>query len=192
MKNGYLFSLFLIILFLSACHFKQNKLIKNYELSTYQIKVVSIESVDSFRPFYAYDSIRILELQYDSVYKYKLESLNYQLNMLSQKIEKIELEVEAIKNPLMVNAIENRLKLIYIEKESIEKVLLIYKNTPEKTQLSLISERINYLKMVPDSVLGYTLRVNFTAKQGALPLEMYERNYFFNSEKDCVLGVFKE
>jgi len=191
MKNWYLFPLFLIMLFLSACLFKQNKLIKNYELSNHQIKVVSIESVDSFRPFYANDSLRILELQYDSLLTEKMKSIENQLGSVILKIENTEKELETIENPLMIAAINSRMKLMIIEKNKIETILSIYQTTPEKTQLLEITNRIKYLKVLQDSLLGYTLKISFIGKQGALPNESYQQNYLFNADKTRIEGIIQ-
>jgi hypothetical protein len=120
----------------------------------------------------------------------KLESLKHQLEMATTKIQNIESELDSIENPLMVAAVENRIKLMKEDQARIETIISIYQNKPEVTNLSQITERINYLRQFPDSLLGYTIQVSFRGKQGALPKEIYKRNYLFTVEKDSILGLF--
>lgn len=190
MKN--LIGLFpsVILVLLIGCNSKENRIIENYELLENHIKVIQIDSLGSFVPIHAGDSIKLLELRYNFILAEKLESLNYQLEMATTKIQNIENELDSIENPLMVAAVENRIKLMKEDQARIETIISIYQNKPEATNLKLIKERMNHLRQFSDSLLGYTLQVSFWGKQGALPKEIYKRNYLFTVEKDSILGLF--
>jgi hypothetical protein len=191
MKKWFYFLSFYSIMLLSGCHSGEQKLIFEYEQNVNQILVTKIISEGEFIPFHAHDSILILEREYDSVYRVKVKSLQEQLERISQKLNKIEMDLETVENPLMVAAIESRMKPMKYEQNSIKIVISIYQNTSEKTQLVEITKRIDYLKMSPDSLLGYTLKISFLGNQGALPKEICQRNYLFNVNNSKIVGLIQ-
>ena len=172
-----------------SCNSNIDNIIFDFELVNNHIQVDKLESKGSYIPFYARDSVTILDSHYDSVLSKKLKLLDIQLKEANKKWENADKELKTIKNPLMIKAYGSRVKILKEREKQIEKIIFIYKNSPEQTGLNKIIEKKRFYKEMPDSILGYTITVLFTGKLGALPERTYERGYLFNPDRNKIFGT---
>lgn len=182
----------MLLFWLFGCQTDAEQSIEIYEQHGNQIRIIKYKSVSTFSPFYDRDSIKMLEQLYDSVLHEKTESLENQLDIATLNLRNAEIELKTIENPLMAAAYENRVQLMRENKQRVEEIIVLYRTSPERTELNQINENLHRLKQFPDSIMGFTLKVSFYGRQGELPKELFHRKYLFDYKKDCLVGVIVE
>lgn len=173
----------------TSCSPNTNKIITEYELSTNNIVVLDLNKISELTPFYSKDSIAILDTLYYKFYKAKINSLNRQYDDITKRHENAVNELKVIENPLMAEVFRSRITIIKEEKIRIEKILSIYKNSPEQTELNHYTKKSNYYTKNSSAILGYTMTVDFIGKQGYLSKELFFKVYLFNKNRDKIIGL---
>ncbi len=190
MKGIYLCVIFFILM-IAGCKTTEEKRAVNFERTENSIVIKQILYQSPLTEFCASDSIIILKKIYDSVLSEKLNDLQSQWEIENSRWEQAHNELQAIKNPLMKKAYGNRVDLMEQDKLKIEKIILIYKTAPEKTQLSKYTAQKEFYERDPDFVLGYICTMHFVGKEGELPEKQFTRTYLLDRNKKSVLGIIK-
>lgn len=181
----------LAVTLLSSCKLNTDRIIENYELETNSIKIAEIVEKNEFIPFYAKDSLEIINTHHDSFLNTKLESLNKQLFEITEKYKVANEELKTIENPLMIKAYGGRVDIIKEDRICVEDIIYIYKNNPEQTQLNQYIIKKNHYSKIANSIIGYKLSVLFNGKQGELIEEVFNKEYLFNINKESIIAIIE-
>ncbi|MDA3893429.1 MAG: hypothetical protein PF517_17330 [Salinivirgaceae bacterium] len=190
MKPIYILAI-LSVLIASACKNDKARIIADYEYLNNITTVSSVEIRSSFKPFYGKDSVVLIKALYDSTLNKKLGDLNTQWNDKNNTKIKAQNTLTELDNLKMIQAFENRIQFMEFELLQIEKIISTYKNHPELTQLNaLVVQKDNYNSRA-ESLLGYTINVKISGKQGYLPEQQFQKIYLFNDTKTTIKGIIE-
>jgi len=191
MKNSGRILVMLSFVLPFACTNKTNDTISEFEKTQHQVEVKKVIALSEFNPFYGKDSVTILQTLYDTTLNIKLRQLDEYSKNRSRTRNDILKEIPQMDNPKMIKIFEQKAKIIGEELEQTERIKNVYINTPEHTQLNEIIRLMDFYQSINDSLLGYTIKVNFIGKEGLLPKKEFQRNYFFNTKKTKIISSLK-
>jgi hypothetical protein len=181
----------LLLILLFGCKSGINKIVEQYETDNNRIKIVRIIEEEDFYPFFAKDSIAILDSVYLDFYKTKIQSLKNQLNSTIIKYEQGKKELKTIENPIMSKVYNEQLLRIKNDIENIQDIIYTYKNYPEQTGLKIITDKKIIYQNSRDSILGYRKKIEFEGVQGKLPKTKFIKEYLFDRDKNKIIAVLK-
>lgn len=189
LKSKYpLILLFLMVL--NNCTSSTDRVVLDYELKYNGIKVLEVIGRDKLIPFYAKDSIVILDTLYSVFYETKIKSLNKQLASIVERYDKATDELKAIDNTLMAKVFKSRIVIIEEERKRIKEIIDIYNECPEQTELNSFATKRDYYASTTNKIIGYTTTITFLGIQGYLAQKTFTNVYMFDANKDEIIGSY--
>ena len=186
--------LLIIIVFLFfwvGCNPSINSLIKSWEGKNNKISIKKISKTYPVKPYLASDSLIILKELYHTETISIEENLVRQVDTLTWQIKKAEADILATNNPLMKKALKNGLESLKYNHRRIQQIKTIYLEHPELTRLQSYLCKITEYSRFPDSILGYSVEVEFLGRQGLLPKQIFTKTYLLNTNQNNILGEIK-
>lgn len=184
-------SVFAILLFLvTGCQNKMEQAIINFESERYQQKVNEPVLIDEPIPFFASDSMIILEFEANQYLEKKLFSIHNQLQELLKNIEKYQAECDTITHNALKKTMLQLVNDMQKRAKTLEQIYSIYETKPEKTQLQVMYQKINSYKSDSLQLLGFKVCAAFNATQGELPPSNFQKCYLFDPSKKRITGEF--
>lgn len=180
--------LFLLIIFFVGCDSATKKAVVEYEQNQNYIQVTKVRFQNEWTPFYAIDSLLIVQEQYEDFFLNKIESLDQYISDLKLNLSKSEIELKDITNPVMRELFEQVMNGIAQRIKKIERVKQIYQNQPEKTQCQVWLQKIAYYQQADSLLLGYTKKAQIIGVLGLMEPSVFQRTYFFDVDKKSCLG----
>ena len=177
---------YILLLFVIVSCSTNNRIISKYEQNNNSIKISSIKNISNFSPFYAKDSLNILDSIYKQFYKLKLITLTNQLKQRTEEYDKGLTELKTISNKIMVKVYNERLSYIKEDIDKINNIIYIYNNNHNIIFQQFEKQKNRYINN-SNTILGYKLTVIFEGKQGKLPSQLFQHTYLFNKDKTQII-----
>lgn len=183
------YGLGLMIVLCYGCKSDLQKDIIRIENENNQVRVHKIIEIGPFHPIFGHDSVKALELAYDSTWESKMASLNKQLKQIEGKHEQALAELKTLTNPNMKKAYNMQVKNMHHKIVTTKKIIAFYKNHPEQTQFGQIESKIDFYSQCRDSILGYTFSATFIGSKGTLKKSTQKHTYFTDAGKNEIIAL---
>ncbi len=182
---------FLWIGLTTACQTSTHQAIKSYELQYHSCSITGHIYIRAITPYYAADSLLALEREYIEVKQKKLESLMILQLEEEARVQNIMLECHTMSDGPMKRIMLKRVDEIRLRIKQIQNLHFIYSSYPDKTQLRVYADRMEFYRANPRRLIGYVVEAEFSGKEGDLPINLYQKSFFFDSHKKVILAEIK-
>lgn len=183
-------TLFLLIITFLGCNHTYKKSIKRWEHTQHACTIIAYQKIAKPKVFLAKDSIYLLQTLRDSLYRLKLQQLAIQIDSAQKAYSKAKFECEQIENPLLKKAYKLGVASLLFKYKQLQQVDSVYRNHIEITEFQHTNQQILKYTQAPQTILGYTIQVEFSGTEGALPPSTYKKTYFLNKNKTVILAEF--
>lgn len=184
-----LFQSLALLVLTTSCRYNTERTVVNFEQQQHACSVTGFISVGAMHPFYAADSLLLLEAEYESFKQQKLETLDNQLKELEARIQEITTECRTMPEGAMKRVMLQMAVGIQARADHLQNLHAIYSTQPGKTQLHIYLNRMEAYRQDSKKLLGYMAQVDFIGMEGSLPETKFQKLYLFDTRKKIIIGV---
>ena len=184
-----LFQSLALFVLTTSCRYTTERTVVNFEYQHYSCSVTGFISVGAMHPFYAADSLLLLEAEYESFKQQKLEDLDNQRKEVEARIHEITTECRTMPEGAMKRVMLQMAVGTQARADHLQNLYAIYSTQPEKTQLKVYLTRMEAYRQDSQKLLGYMVPVDFIGMEGSLPKANYQKRYLFDTRKKTIIGV---
>ncbi|MGD9991694.1 MAG: hypothetical protein AB7S69_00215 [Salinivirgaceae bacterium] len=186
-----LLPVFLLTFFLYGCSHPQKNAIADFELQRRDFRVTRISFCSEMEPFYAYDSLKILQEEYNAFYESKMKALQISSDELAYLIFQADSVYRTIDNESMKKIFKRQMDAMAGRLEHLDAIRALYQSQPELTQCNYWLEQIAYYSQNDSLLLAFKQCAVVEGYQGRLPRQSLQHYYLFDTTKMQLLGEIR-
>ncbi|MGE4288347.1 MAG: hypothetical protein AB7E36_06635 [Salinivirgaceae bacterium] len=190
MTTNYLPALF-ISFFMWGCSHPVKNSIADFELQQRDFRVTRIELCSPMEPFYSSDSLRIVQEEYRAFYNSKMHDLQTSSDELASKLFQADSVYRTIENESMRKVFKTQMDAMANRLEHLDAIRTLYQTQPELTQCNYWLEKIAYYSQSDSLLLAFRQCAQVEGYQGALPRQMVQHYYLFDTTRTQLLSEIK-
>jgi hypothetical protein len=186
-----LLPVFLLTLFIWGCSHPLKNSIADFELQQRDFRVTRISFCSAMEPFYACDSLRILQDEYQKFYAVKMLALKNSRDELAYKLFQADSVYRTIDNQSMKKVFKLQMDAMTVRLDNLDTIRALYQNRPELTQCNYWLEQIAFYSQNDSLLLAYKQCAQVEGYQGTLPRQTIPHYYLFDTTKTQLLGEIR-
>ncbi|PKP10947.1 MAG: hypothetical protein CVU09_05355 [Bacteroidetes bacterium HGW-Bacteroidetes-4] len=181
----------LLTLFIWGCSHPLKNSIADFELQQRDFRVTRISFCSEIEPFYACDSLKILQDEYQKFYDDKMIALQNSHEELAYKIFQADSVYRCIDNESMKKVFKLQMDAMTVRLDNLNAIRALYQKQPELTQCNYWLEKIAYYSQNDSLLLAYKQCVEVEGYQGTLPRQTIKHYYLFDTTKTQLLDEIR-
>lgn len=142
-------------------------------------------------PFYACDSLKILQDEYQMFCDVKMLALKSSREELAYKLFQADSVYRCIDNESMKKVFKLQMDAMTVRLDNLDDIRALYQTQPELTQCNYWLEKIAYYSQNDSLLLAYKQCARVEGYQGTLPRQTIQHYYLFDTTKTQLLGEIR-